>query len=339
MLRGLERLIKENGNEFIRKDIMQIVKSLSPKEVMWLYRFFLDAVRYELRGSFEKEDYSELDKVVERNKEKVRKGKLVDSHPKVVLLVVGYREYPPMYHGHTDYFRKHGIAQTYWIPLLHSEDTQTNAKNIIRVTEHLLEVTGKDKADVIPHSWGGVVTNYAAKERPDIFDKIINVGTPNNGTLATNIAYKALETIIGKRGIKLMESAGYSLEPIREMMYCSKFTQKLIKDVSKVKDVDFYSIYTHYDEAVVPAECAIVDSSNFTNINVDEFLNLKGVGHIGLAKKREVWELKRDILLDNFDKERYKKEHPIITFEEYRKRRKNSFKRSEPVNETELVAA
>jgi len=324
MLGGLERLFRRNGSRFIIDDISQLIKSsTNPWELMQLHKFLFDAVRYEFRDPQRDMDYSALDKVVERNKQHVAEGRLEDTHPNVVLLVVGHLENPRMYYKYTDFFRENGIAHIYWIPLLHFQHTKANAVFFNRMADHLHKITGKEKIDVIAHSRGGLVTSYAAMlkdEEMNRFNTIINVGTPFHGTFIANAAYYALMGGIGER---LLEKMGYSITPLREMMYCSELTETISKYISTVKGVDFYSIFSlKHDEAVIPGVCSIIDSKNFTNIDVDEFLNLKRrVGHARLTQDQDILDLELQILKGRFNKERFLQKHTIITFEEYRRER------------------
>lgn len=323
MLDGLERLFRENGSKFIIEDISQLVKSsTNPREFMQLYKYLFDAIAYELKDPQGKRDYSSLDKVIERNKKYIKEGRLKDKHPNVLLFVVGHLENPSMYRKYANFFRDNGIAHIYWIPLHHFQDTETNSEYFIEMAEYILKETGKERIDVIPHSRGGLVTSYAAMTRPEElskFNTIINVGTPFHGTFVANLAYYL---VMGSLGAKLLEKIGYSWTPVKQMMYCSDFTEKVSSFIGTAKGVDFYSLFSlNYDEAVIPGVCSIIDSSNFINIDVDEYLNLKRVGHAGLTQNQNVVDLELQILKGRFDKEKFKREHTIMTFEEYRRER------------------
>lgn len=324
MFGGLERLLDRNLTESKIKNIMQFINPLgNPKEAKWLSEFLIAALRHEFKDPQGKKDYSKLKEVIERNKEKIDGGKIIDKCPYAVLFLVGHLENErTMYFGYPDFFRQHGIGHIYYIPLHPWQDLATNADYFIEMAEFVQKETGKEGIAVIPHSRGGLVAGYAATVRPDEFSKfkmVISVGTPWHGTFVANAAYNILG---GRMGERLMEKTGYSTIPIREMMYCSEITELISKEIGKKKDVEFYSIFSlRNDEAVIPGECAIMDNSNFVNIDVDEYLGTGNVGHIGLAKTKKVLGLELDILMGRFDKEEFRKKHSIITFEEYRQKR------------------
>src|SRR3989344_3065333 len=300
MFGGLERLLGAFGNSFNSelaemriKNIAQFINPLgNPKEVKWLSEFLIDALRYELRDPQGKKDYSKLKEVIERNKEKIRKEEIIDNFPYVVLFVVGHLENPLMYRGYPDFFRQHGIGHIYYIPLHPWQDLATNADYLIEMAEFALKETGKKGIAFIPHSRGGLVAGYAAIARPDMLRKfkiVISVGTPWHGTFVANAAYNILG---GRIGEWLLGKTGYSTIPIREMMYCSKETELISREIGEKKDVELYSIFSlRNDEAVIPGECAIMDSPNFVNIDVDEYLGTGNIGHIGLAKTKKILEL------------------------------------------------
>src|SRR3989344_7420406 len=348
MFGGLERLLGAFGNSFNSelaemriKNIAQFINPLgNPKEVKWLSEFLIDALRYELRDPQGKKDYSKLKEVIERNKEKIRKEEIIDNFPYVVLFVGGHLENPLMYRGYPDFFRQHGIGHIYYIPLHPWQDLATNADYLIEMAEFAQKETGKEGIALIPHSRGGLVCGYAATVRPDGLSKfktVISVGTPWHGTFVANAAYYAL---MGKVGEWLLEKTGYSITPIKEMMYCSRITELISEEIGKKKDIEFYSIFSlRNDEAVIPGECAIMDSSNSVNIDVDEHLGTGNIGHVGLAKSEQVRQLELDILMGKFDKEKFRKEHSIITFEEYRQRREGKGRIVTPYGKHEEIIA
>ena len=319
--------------KYALQDINQFADSMrSPGEYANILKFLFNGIRFGEFGSPLKiKDYSALDSVVEKNNrielEMRKHGMPIHDH--VVMLLVGHHEHPSMYFDCTDSFREEGMYHMYWGPLHHFRNAGENADYIIGLGKHLLAKTGKKKLDVIPHSRGGLIAAYAAILCPDIFDKIIAVGTPFHGTTLAGLGYDLLEGAIGRIGIRLLEKMGYSLDPIREMRFNSEFTQHLNENISRLKGVDLYSIFSMgYDEAVIPGCSSIIDH-NAVNINVDSCLDISRPGHIGLALHDKVHEIEFRILKGTFDKEGFLKEHPVMKFEEYLKERTS---RTRPVN-------
>ncbi|MBU0470819.1 MAG: alpha/beta fold hydrolase [Nanoarchaeota archaeon] len=174
-----------------------------------------------------------------------------------VILLHGYLVGAPSMRGLADYLKSknHNVScedYAFWKSLERIE---------LEVEQHLDQVCQKvgNKVNLVGHSEGGLVACILAKKFPEKVDKAISLGAPFQGTY---LAY-----------------LNYFVSGAKDMVPESRYLQKL-REIEFPEKVQFYSLYSPYDEAVIPASSSLLPSrKNIINICVKE------VGHGGLIGK------------------------------------------------------
>jgi len=113
-----------------------------------------------------------------------------------------------------------------------------------------LAATDTRKVHIIAHSMGGLLTRYAIKNlgMDTKIDKVITLGSPHMGSKLAGIV------------------PGGGNTP--QMRYQSEFTRELAEGgLTPGKDVHYYSIYSEFDNFVLPNHSSVLDG-NAQNIHV-----------------------------------------------------------------------
>ena len=205
-----------------------------------------------------------------------------DANQNPVMLVPGFMESPKIYFPYLDELRRLNIRHAYWVPLYPFMSVEENAFTLSIIIRDVLKRTGRYKINLIGHSMGGLVVFYAAKENPHYIDKCVALGTPFHGTKFAKKAHDFLSFLIRKKGISYAEKTGYSLKALSQMFPENDFAKNLALD----NGVNYYSIFSENDEVVLPWGSAIIKGA--TNMNVNEDLGLKDVGHIRLVYESDI---------------------------------------------------
>jgi pimeloyl-ACP methyl ester carboxylesterase len=120
-----------------------------------------------------------------------------------------------------------------------------------------------ERESLIGHSQGGLVATYLGKNYPEHIDKVIALGTPFKGTYAAFI--------------------NYFVPGCKDMIPNSDFLNEL--DETPFPDnVDFYSIVSTIEHAVIPYHNALLHEENNNVIN---FAAPKNIGHSKLITLHE----------------------------------------------------
>lgn len=128
-------------------------------------------------------------------------------------------------------------------------DARKLAKQVSTHVERILAATGAPQATVICHSMGGPLTRYALQHLglAGKLEKVICLGSPHLGT----------------RLSAMFEARGAAFQ----MRYRSDFLAELADTAQTPGGARFYSIYSNFDNFLMPANTAIL-GGNATNIHV-----------------------------------------------------------------------
>ncbi len=176
-----------------------------------------------------------------------------------VSLLHGYFIGKKSMRGLDDYLTSQGYnalraSYPYWQNLKKIEEI------LIPQARGLCDKAGR-KISLVGHSQGGLVARGIAQKCPELVDKVISLGSPHQGTWIATLNC-------------IVPSA-------RQMMPNSSYLREL-NSIPLPPEVEFYCIYTPYDEMVYPAGNAMMPHFQ---LNVDN-IKIKDVGHIGLIGKK-----------------------------------------------------
>jgi triacylglycerol lipase len=153
-------------------------------------------------------------------------------------------------------------------------DIQASAEYVVSAVRAMHGASGT-KVSIIGHSQGGLVPRWALRWWPDLrpmVDDVITLATPHHGTV-------------------IADSTGvYSCEACWQMRTASDFITTLNTWDETPGDISYTSIYTRFDELVVPAESAVLDKgvtpSNSFSIAVQDVnvaCSARPTDHLGMA--------------------------------------------------------
>jgi len=142
------------------------------------------------------------------------------------------------------------INYNFWYPI-----DKTTPKLIDQIDD-ITQKTGK-RVKLLGHSQGGVLSIDIGQQRPDLVQTVIALGPPLKGT---HTAY-----------------LNYPIPSCRQMTPNNSYCKELL-DRDFPKEVDFYSIYSPFDQVIRPWHSALLPEgyTHLKNIYVDN------VGHLGL---------------------------------------------------------
>jgi triacylglycerol esterase/lipase EstA (alpha/beta hydrolase family) len=163
----------------------------------------------------------------------------------------------------------------YQLPGLGMGDIHASAQAFAGFVDGVLGQTGADQVELVGHSEGGLVSrDYlqtlggAAK-----VDKLITLGTPNQGTLSSNITqFLTLGTCLG-------------VVACTEMSIGSAYLTSLDAGDDAVGQVRYWAFASKYDELVYPYPNAFLVSSSgrVTNLAVQDQCPGRVLGHVALV--------------------------------------------------------
>ncbi len=136
------------------------------------------------------------------------------------------------------------------------------AEQLKEKVDDILEKTGHEKIILIAHSMGGLLARYYIDflNGKSYVEKLITLGTPHNGTQLWSFTYS---------------SCGIDMRP------GSDFLKNLKPIPSKIKVL---SIYSSFDEIVLPYQSSILKWENVKNKEFDD------LGHMRLIFSPKVYE-------------------------------------------------
>lgn len=123
------------------------------------------------------------------------------------------------------------------------------AQQVADQAERIMETCEAERVDIVCHSMGGVLTRYALINL-DLADKVdvcVTLGSPHRGSRVAGL-------------VPAMGSAA-------QMRHDSPFVREVAADGDTPGDVRFYSIWSEFDNFVLP-ECSALISGNAKNIHV-----------------------------------------------------------------------
>ncbi|MBC2714810.1 MAG: alpha/beta fold hydrolase [Desulfobacteraceae bacterium] len=163
--------------------------------------------------------------------------------------------------------KKHGFKNLYFMtyrPIF--ADAGELANQVAEKIDFVRQKTGSPKINVISHSMGGVLTRYAVKNAGanEKVEKLIALGGPHLGSRVSAFMPMGKNTL--------------------QMAYKSAFITELASDGMTPGDTDYISIYSDFDNFVIPQDSAHL-GENAKNIKVPFH------GHIRLLYSYHVIQL------------------------------------------------
>ncbi len=191
------------------------------------------------------------------------------EHP-VVLLIHGYFINNVHLKGLQDFLISQGfniVCESY--PYNRQDLNEIESQIVSSQIKKIHQQTGEG-VNLAGYSAGGLIARSVAQNYPQFIDKVVTLGAPHQGTLAALLA----PFVTG----------------VRQMLPYSDYIQEL-NQAPIPENVDFYSIYSPYDQMVIPSINATIPSPNKNVKN----LPIETVGHWGLVGEK-VYPLIVDIL-------------------------------------------
>lgn len=170
------------------------------------------------------------------------------------------------------------------------------------------------KVNLIGHSYGGLIARDYSYNYPENVENCVMLGTPNHGTWLALLGY-GLTSLLKYNSINpiLYHALGIEIDNVsaKLMIPGSKYLEELNSKIPP-KDVNYISIYTPYDEAIIKKDSEILDFA--ININIKEHWDIKSRGHMALIHDYRVIDNLCDTLkyMDNL-----KKRNKKFYFEKY----------------------
>lgn len=143
---------------------------------------------------------------------------------------------------------KNVYAVSYTPPVIRAEKL---AAQLARHIDKALAATGAPKVNIVAHSMGGLLTRYAIKhlDMGGKIDKVITLGSPHMGS-------KLASFVPGGGNVP-------------QMRYRSEFVNALADGgLTPGDQVRYYSIYSEFDNFVLPAHSSVLEGGNAENIHV-----------------------------------------------------------------------
>lgn len=136
-------------------------------------------------------------------------------------------------------------AVSYTPPII---DARKLAEQVVKHVEEVLRVTQAERAHLVCHSMGGPLTRYAMHHLglAGKIGKVITLGSPHAGSRIASLFPR-----IGAAG---------------QMRYQSDFLKELEALGTPPGDARFYSIYSNFDNFILPASSAVLEGAG--NIHV-----------------------------------------------------------------------
>jgi triacylglycerol esterase/lipase EstA (alpha/beta hydrolase family) len=182
-----------------------------------------------------------------------------------VILIHGYMMrggvlWPMWYYLKRNGFKRAFIF-TYQKPW---KDIPFFAEQLADEIKKILSLCNTDKVDLVAHSMGGLVARYYIDclGGEQHVERLVTLGTPHNGTLLW-----ALSSFM----------SGAQMRP------GSQFLTHLTENDDKLEKVSTCSIYSNFDQLIIPEESSVLEGKNMINRKVQD------LGHAGLVYSRRVY--------------------------------------------------
>ncbi|KAL4947019.1 Alpha/Beta hydrolase protein [Aspergillus filifer] len=184
---------------------------------------------------------------------------------------------------------------------------EESAPEIADFIKEVHEKTGAEKVDIVGHSEGAMQSLYVPKFEDgisEIVERIVAIAPPTHGTTFIglyNLAYilgDASRELIGDLLNLVRCGACDDLGPDGPAVERLNDGTPIVQPGNKVT-----IIASKYDEMVVPTTTSFVREKGVRNIYVQDYCPLDPVGHIGEAYDLNVWNLVRNALVDEPDRE------------------------------------
>lgn len=168
-----------------------------------------------------------------------------------ILLVHGWGANSACFLGVQLWLKARGYRNVYAVsytpPVIRAEKL---AKQLANHIERACAATGAQKVHIVAHSMGGLLTRYTIKHlgMGDRIDKVITLGSPH----------------LGSKLASFVPGGGNA----PQMRYRSEFLSELADGgLTPGKHVRYYSIYSEFDNFVLPAHSSVLDG-DAENIHV-----------------------------------------------------------------------
>lgn len=182
-----------------------------------------------------------------------------------------------------------------------------SASEIAAYINEVKEETGAEKVDLVGHSEGAFQSLYVPKFEDgisEIVERVVAIAPPTRGTTFIglyNLAYilgDASRELVGKVlklfGCPACDDLGPDGDAVDKLNDGEPIVQKGIKVTV---------IASKYDEMVTPTTTSFVHEEGVNNVWVQDVCPADPVGHIGEAYDLNVWNLVKNALDDEPDRE------------------------------------
>lgn len=189
-----------------------------------------------------------------------------------VVLVPGY-----MMGSFTLYPLKWWLERQGWRPAVALSlappwgDLMLLAEQLKEKVEEVYEACGRTKVILIGHSMGGLIARYYVSRLggSQRVEKVISLGTPHHGTKLWTFA-------LGPCALQMRPG--------------SPFLHSLETDPANTSAVPVVSLYSDFDEIVIPAESSHLEGDHSLNVP------LEALGHIAYLYNRRVYRKIQEVL-------------------------------------------
>ena len=183
-----------------------------------------------------------------------------------IILIHGYMMRGGVMWPMQRYLRRKGFNRVFLFTYKgYSNDITSFAEQLAEEVERVVSQCGGGKVDLVAHSMGGLVAryyiNYLGGDQH--VERLVTLGTPHNGTQVW-----ALSSFI----------SGVQMRP------GSRFLNRLAENDEKLQTVRICSIYTDFDELIIPEESSVLEGKSIINRKIP------GLGHAGLVYHRRVYK-------------------------------------------------
>ncbi|KAL5342133.1 lipase [Aspergillus crustosus] len=183
-----------------------------------------------------------------------------------------------------------------------------SASEIAAYIREVKEKTGAEKVDLVGHSEGAFQALYVPKFEDgisEIVERIVAIAPPTRGTTFIglyNLAYilgdasrEVIGTLLQTVGCGACDDLGVGGDAVARLNSAEDGagSEKIVQEGNKLT-----VIASKFDEMVTPTSTSFVHEDGVNNVWVQDFCPLDPVGHIGEAYDLNVWNLVRNALDD-----------------------------------------
>jgi pimeloyl-ACP methyl ester carboxylesterase len=189
-----------------------------------------------------------------------------------VILIHGYMMRGGVLWPMLSYLKKRGFNRvfkfTYEVPW---KEISYFAEQLADEVDKVISTCKAKKVDLVAHSMGGLVAryyiNYLGGDK--LVARLVTLGTPHNGSLLWALS---------------------SFKSGAQMRPGSRFLTHLAENDQKLQAVKTWSIYSDFDELILPEDSPIMEGKNITNRKIPD------LGHVGLIYNRRACQEVVEIL-------------------------------------------